>query len=267
MIRSCWAQVSRPRPAARLRLICLPAAGGGASRYRDWPAHLPDDVEVVSIQLPGRENRFDEPPIESMELLVGQLLEGLAGYLVSPFALFGHSMGALIAFELTRRMRFRNLHPVHLFASGCRAPHLPRRSPDRHTLPDREFIAAVGELGGIPPELLAESQFLEAMLPMLRSDCTLVETYVFRPRVPLTCPVTAFGGLKDQEVFPQDVRAWSDHTTGPCRVHLLPGDHFFVNSARSDVLRLVVSELGSAGADPSGAAVDPRSRRVRPQIL
>jgi medium-chain acyl-[acyl-carrier-protein] hydrolase len=224
-------------------------------------------VEVVSVQLPGRENRFDEPPIESMELLVGQLLEGLAGYLVSPFALFGHSMGALIAFELTRRMRFRNLHPVHLFASGCRAPHLPRRSPDRHTLPDREFIAAVGELGGIPPELLAESQFLEAMLPMLRSDCTLVETYVFRPQVPLTCPVTAFGGLKDQEVFPQDVRAWSDHTTGPCRVHLLPGDHFFVNSARSDVLRLVVSELGSAGADPSGAAVDPGSRGVRPQVL
>jgi surfactin synthase thioesterase subunit len=105
------------------------------------------------------------------------------------------------------------------------------------------------------------------MLPMLRRDCTLVETYVFRPQIPLSCPVTAFGGLKDQEVFPEDVRAWSDHTTGPCRVHLLPGDHFFVNSARSDLLRLVVSELGSADADPSGAAVESRSRRVRPQVL
>ncbi len=266
MSRSRWAQVNRPRPAARLRLICLPAAGGGASRYRDWPAHLPDDVEVVSVQLPGRENRFDEPAIEAMEPLVGRLLDELAGSLVAPFALFGHSMGALIAFELTRRMRSRNLHPVHLFASGCRAPHLPSRSPDWHTLPDEEFIAAVGALGGIPPELLAESQFLEAMLPMLRSDCTLVETYVFRPQIPLSCPVTAFGGLNDQEVFPEDVRAWSDHTTGPCRVHLLPGDHFFVNSARSDLLRLVASELGSAGADPSGAAAEPRSRRMRPQI-
>ncbi|MGH3510964.1 MAG: thioesterase II family protein [Pseudonocardiaceae bacterium] len=266
MTRSYWAQVSRPRPAARLRLICLPAAGGGASRYRDWPAHLPADVEVVSVQLPGRENRFDEPAVEAMEQLVDQLLHGLAGYLVAPFALFGHSMGGLIAFELIRRMRSLNLHPVHLLVSGCRAPHLPSRSPDWHTLPDQEFIAAVGALGGIPPELLAESQFLEAMLPMLRSDCTVVETYVFRPQIPLSCPVTAFGGRNDQEVFPEDVRAWSDHTTGPCRVHLLPGDHFFVNSARSDLLRLVASELGAAPTAPSGAATKPRSRRIRPQI-
>ncbi len=254
MTRSPWTQVSRPRPTARLRLICLPAAGGGASRYRDWPAHLPDDVEVVSVQLPGRENRFNEPAIESMEPLVGQLLDGLASYLVPPFALFGHSMGGLIAFELVRRLRPKGLRPVHLFASGCRAPHLPSRSPDWHTLPDREFIAAVEGLGGIPPELLADSQFLDTMLPMLRSDCTLTEMYVCRPQVPLSCPVTAFGGLADQEVFPEDVRAWSSHTTGSFRAHLLPGDHFFVNSARSDLLRLLVSELDSARADPGGAA-------------
>jgi medium-chain acyl-[acyl-carrier-protein] hydrolase len=253
--RSSWVHISRPRPAARLRLICLPAAGGGASRYRDWPAHLPEGVEVVSVQLPGRENRFDEQPIDSMDQLVGSLLDGLAGYLVAPFALFGHSMGALIAFELVRRLRsLGGMAPVHLFASGCRAPHLPSRSPDRHTLPDREFITAIEELGGIPPELLAESQFLDAMLPALRSDCTLVETYVAGPQAPLSCPVSAFGGLRDEEVLPEDIRAWSRHTTGPFRVHLLPGDHFFVNSARSDVLRLLVSELGSAGADPSGAA-------------
>ncbi|MDQ2882204.1 MAG: alpha/beta fold hydrolase [Actinomycetota bacterium] len=254
MTRSPWTQVSRPRPAARLRLICLPAAGGGASRYRDWPAHLPDDVEVVSVQLPGRENRFNEPAIESMEPLVGQLLDGLAGHLVRPFALFGHSMGGLIAFELVRRLRPRGLQPVHLVTSGCRAPHLRSRSPDWHTLPDREFIAAVEELGGIPPELLADRQFLDTMLPMLRSDCALTETYVCRPQAPLSCPVTAFGGLQDQEVFPEDVRAWSSHTTGPFRAHLLPGDHFFVNTARSDLLRLLVSELDSASADPGGAA-------------
>jgi len=254
MTRSCWVQVSRPRPAARLRLICLPPAGGGASRYRDWPAHLPDDVEVVSVQLPGRENRFNEPVIESMEELVGPLLDGLVGHLVPPFALFGHSMGALIAFELVRRMRPRGVAPVHLFASGCRAPHLPSRSPDRHTLPAPEFLTAIQELGGIPPELLAEREFLDTMLPSLRGDCTLVETYAFRPQAPLSCPVSAFGGLLDEEVPPEDVAAWSCHTTGPFRVHLLPGDHFFVNSARPDLLRLVVSELGSAGADLSGAA-------------
>jgi medium-chain acyl-[acyl-carrier-protein] hydrolase len=242
--RSCWVQVSYPRPDARLRLICLPAAGGGASRYRDWPAYLSDDVEVVPVQLPGRENRFNEPPIESMEQLAGPLLDGLAGYLTPPFALFGHSMGALIAFELVRRMRSGGLEPVHLFASGCRAPHLPRRSPDRRTLPDPEFLTAVGELGGIPPELLAESQLLDAMLPTLRSDFILTETYLFRPQAPLSCPVSAFGGLQDVEVFPEDVRAWSGHTSGTFRMHLLPGDHFFVNSARAELLRLVGSELG-----------------------
>ncbi|MBA2324364.1 MAG: thioesterase [Pseudonocardiales bacterium] len=253
MTRSCWVQVSRPRPSARLRLICLPAAGGGASRYRDWPAHLPDDVEVVSVQLPGRENRFNEPPIETMEQLVGPLLDGLAGHLVPPFALFGHSMGALIAFELVRRLRASGVAPVHVFASGCRAPDLPGRSPDRHTLPDREFLAAIEELGGIPPELLTEREFLDAMLPSLRGDCTLVETYAFRPQAPLSCPVSAFGGLRDKEVPPEDVRAWSRHTTGTFRVHLLPGDHFFVNSARPDLLRLMVSELRSAGAHPGEA--------------
>jgi medium-chain acyl-[acyl-carrier-protein] hydrolase len=183
-----------------------------------------------------------------MEQLVGPLLDGLAGYLTRPFALFGHSMGAFIAFELVRRIRLRSLQPVHLFVAGCRAPHLPSRSPDWHTLPDRELIAEVDKLGGIPPELLAEPQFLDAMLPMLRGDCTLCETYVFRAQAPLSCPVSAFGGLQDQEVPPEDVRAWSQHTTGPFRVHLLPGDHFFVNSARPDLLRLVVSELGLASA-------------------
>lgn len=245
--RSRWAQVLRPRPDARLRLLCLPAAGGGASRYRDWPAHLPDSVEVVSVQLPGRENRFDEAPIESMELLVGPLCDGLASSLVPPFALFGHSMGALIAFELARWLRPSGLQPVHLFASGCRAPHLPSRSPDRHTLPDREFLAAVQELGGIPPELLAESEFLDTMLPVLRSDCTLVETYVSRPQPPLSCPVTVFGGLADKDVPPEDLRAWSQHTTGPVGIHLLPGDHFFVNSARPELLGLVASALGGVG--------------------
>jgi medium-chain acyl-[acyl-carrier-protein] hydrolase len=203
-------------------------------------------VEVVSVQLPGRENRFNEQPIESMEELVDQLVEGLASYLTRPFALFGHSMGALIAFELIRRLRPSGVAPVHLFASGCRAPHLPSRSPDWHSLPDPEFITKIEALGGIPPELLTEGQFLDVMLPTLRSDCTLAETYACSPQPPLSCPVSAFGGLLDEEVFPEDVQGWSHHTTGPFRIHLLPGDHFFVNSALPDLIRLMVSELGLA---------------------
>lgn len=139
-------------------------------------------------------------------------------------------------------MRPTGVAPVHLFASGCRALHLPSRS-NWHTLPDREFLAAIGKLGGIPPELLVESQFLDAMLPTLRSDCTLAETYVVPKQAQLSCPVSAFGGLGDKEVPPEDVRAWSRHTAGPFRVHLLSGDHFFVNLARLDLLQLVMCEL------------------------
>ncbi|HET9255441.1 MAG TPA: alpha/beta fold hydrolase [Pseudonocardiaceae bacterium] len=243
MTRSSWVQVGSPRSAARLRLICLPPAGGGASRYRDWAAYFPEDIEVVAVQLPGREGRFVEEPLTSMEQVASPLLEGLASYITHPCALFGHSMGALIAFELARRMQSAGLAPVHLFASGCRAPHLPSRSPDWHTLPDPEFITVIKGLGGIPPELLAEPEFLEAMLPTLRCDCQLVETYTPSPGPPLRCPVTAFGGLRDAEVFPEDVRAWSTHTTGPFQAHFLPGDHFFINSARPELLRLLGSAL------------------------
>ncbi|MGH3529970.1 MAG: thioesterase II family protein, partial [Pseudonocardiaceae bacterium] len=115
-----------------------------------------------------------------------------------------------------------------------------------HTLPDPEFLAKIESLGGIPPELLAERQFLDTMLPTLRSDCALVETYVCHRQPPLRCPVSAFGGLLDQEVFPEDVRAWSLHTMGPFQAHLLPGDHFFINSALPDLLGRLISDLGSA---------------------
>ncbi len=199
---------------------------------------------MAAVALPGRESRFGADPVESMPQLIGPLLAGVAGYLTGPFALFGHSMGALIAFELARRLRAIGLAPVQLFVSGCRAPHLPSRSPDRHTLPDREFRTAVEELGGIPPELLTEPELLDVMLPTLRADCTLTETYACSRQAPLSCPITAFGGHHDEEVPPEDVQAWSQHTTGPFRAHLLPGNHFFVNTARPDLLRLLTSALG-----------------------
>jgi medium-chain acyl-[acyl-carrier-protein] hydrolase len=238
----------RPRPAARLRLVCLPWAGGGASGYRDWPAHLPDDVEVVAVQLPGRESRLVEPPVSSMELLVARLAAGLVGQLDRPFALFGHSMGALIAFELAGRLRSMGREPERLLVSGARAPHLPsRRTRDRHTLPDREFVSTVRELGGMPPEVLGSPDLLDLVLPALRADFALVETYTHRAGPVLHCPISAFGGVDDDDVAPGDLRAWSRHTTGPSRSHLLPGGHFFVNSSRGALLRIVATEVDSGG--------------------
>jgi medium-chain acyl-[acyl-carrier-protein] hydrolase len=253
-----WVNATSPRPVSGLRLICLPPAGGGASRYREWPTYLPDHVEVLPVQLPGRENRFHEPAIDSMELLVGRLVEEVSSHLDRPFAFFGHSMGALLAFELIKRLRPMRLEPVHFFVSGCRAPHLPRsRSPDRHVLPDREFMAAVQALNGIPPELLENPEFTDLVLPTLRSDFTLVETYVFRPERALDCAISAFGGLRDNEVIRDELEAWSCHTTGSFKVHMLPGDHFFVDSARASLLRLLTKELDhrTPSGEPSQGGV------------
>ena len=240
-----WARVPRPRPAPALRLICVPFAGGGASSYRLWAQHLPDHVEVVPVQLPGREDRLDEPPVDSMEPLVDRLVPGLAPYLDRPFALFGHSMGALIAFEVGRRLRSTGLEPVHFFASGCRAPHLPSSCPPRHALPDQAFLDILRDMNGMPEEVMDNPDFIELVMPALRSDFKLVETYVHRSGPQLRCPVSVLGGRADPEVSPPELDGWSRHTTGPFQTQLFPGDHFFLTSARDDVLRLVASHLTS----------------------
>lgn len=243
------AENTRPHRTERgsVQLICLPPAGAGASRYREWPAHLPDHVKVVPLALPGRESRFHEAAIDSMDRLVDQLLREVSSHVERPFAFFGHSMGALLAFELIRRLRPLGFEPVRFFAAGCGAPHLARIGPDRHTLPDHEFMTSVQELNGIPAEVLQHPDYVELVLPTLRSDFTLVETYVFRPRRALRCPVSAFGGLRDPEVGRGDLDAWSHHTTGRFTVHVLPGDHFFVDSSRKDLLGLVARELDGLG--------------------
>jgi medium-chain acyl-[acyl-carrier-protein] hydrolase len=201
-------------------------------------------VEVVPIQLPGRADRLGESVIDSVDLLVGRLLDGLWSHLDRPFAVFGHSMGALIGFELVRRLRAKGLEPVHFFASGCPAPHLPKDpSTHRHHLPDQEFVAAVCEMNGVPDEVLKNRDLMDLVLPTLRGDFKLVETYRYRPHPPLRCPVSAFGGLYDKEVRRDEVEAWSSHTVGPFDVNMLPGDHFFLNSSRLPLLRLISEEL------------------------
>lgn len=244
---SSWARIRFPRPTARIRLICLPFAGGTANSYWEWPAHFPQDVEVVPIQLPGRADRLGEPVIDSADLLAERLLDGLRCHLDRPFAVFGHSMGALIGFELIRRLRAIGLEPVHFFASGCPAPHLPKDpSRHRHHLPNQEFITAVRELNGVPDEVLMNEDLMNLTLPALRGDFKLVETYRYRPQAPLSCPLFAFGGLSDKEVRRDEVEAWSRHTIGPFHVSTLSGDHFFPNSNRLRLLRLISEELGKS---------------------
>jgi medium-chain acyl-[acyl-carrier-protein] hydrolase len=231
-------------PRARLRLFCFPYAGGGASAYRGWAASLPDDVEVCPVQLPGRESRLREPPFQQPEPLVAALADALRAHLDLPFAFFGHSMGAMLSFELARELRRRgDTLPLHLFVSGRRAPQVPNREEDIHALPEPEFLVKLRELNGTPEEVLQHAELMRLLIPVLRADFSVNETYVFRPEEPLDLGISAFGGLGDQEVTREDMVGWSEHGRGPFRLRMLPGDHFFLHSARDLVTESVARDL------------------------
>jgi medium-chain acyl-[acyl-carrier-protein] hydrolase len=247
-----WIMRPRPNARARLRLFCMAHAGGGASAFRTWADALPPEVEVLPVQLPGRENRIMEAPFDRLEPLVEALADAVQPYLTLPFALFGHSNGALIGFELARTLRARGRPgPVHFFASGRRAPDLP---PDRltHHLPEPEFLADLQELGGLPAELLAHEELLSLLVPTLRADVAIHETYAFAEQAPLECPITAYGGLTDPKVQRHQVEAWARHTRGPFVVRMFPGGHFFLLDDRTLFLRALSTDL-----HPVLAAVRP----------
>lgn len=238
-IATPWFTSQRLNPLARLRLFCFPYAGGGAPIYRLWPQSLPSEIEVCVGQLPGRGTRLREQPFTSLDALVEAAAEAIAPLLDKPFALFGHSMGAMISFELARKLREQGRpQPVHLFVSGRRAPQLPNRDNMSYNLPEAELGQELLRLNGTPREVLEHPELMELMLPLLRADFSVVETYVYRPGVPLDCPLTAFGGLRDAEVSREQLEAWREQTTGEFTLRMLPGDHFFLNDPQSQALLL-----------------------------
>jgi medium-chain acyl-[acyl-carrier-protein] hydrolase len=240
-----WIKSPKPNPAARLRLFCFPYAGGGALTYRSWPEALPADVEVCPINLPGHETRMSEPVFNHLAPLVDAFVPELLPLLDRPYAFFGHSMGAMIGFETARRLRSKKVAgPLHLFVSGRRAPQLPPKG-ERHTynLPDAEFIEELGRLNGTSREVLAHPELLELLLPILRSDFSICQTYAYTPEEPLNIPITAFGGMEDFDVGRERLEGWREQTNNAFKLHMLPGDHFFVHSARAQLCRLMTGEL------------------------
>jgi medium-chain acyl-[acyl-carrier-protein] hydrolase len=234
-----WFTSQRPNPRARLRLFCFPYAGGGAAIYRLWPQSLPSEVEVSVAQLPGRGTRLREQPFTGLDALVRAAAEAIAPSLDRPFALFGHSMGAMIGFELARRLREQGgPQPERLFVSGRPAPHLPDHDHFTYNLPEAELRRELLRLNGTPREVLEHPELMELMLPLLRADFSVVETYVYRPGEPLGCPITAFGGLRDAEVSPEQLEAWREQTVGEFSLRMLPGGHFFLNDTQAQPLLL-----------------------------
>jgi len=203
-----WIECYQPNPSARLRLFCFPYAGGSARIYRSWARHLPSCVEVCPVQLPGRDRRIAEPPFTNVQLLVEAAVAALRPLFDKPFAFFGHSMGALIGFELAHYVRAElGVSPKHIFASGRRAPQMSREQ-SIYDLPKEELLAELHRLKGTPPDVLEHPDLMELMLPLLRADFSLGDTYVFSERPPLSCPITVLGGLLDSHESRAELQAF-----------------------------------------------------------
>lgn len=239
-----WIAHRKPNPQARLRLFCFPYAGTGASIFRTWSNGLPAEIEVCPVQLPGRATRLMEAPFTSLSPLVKALAEALVPLLDKPFAFFGHSLGALVGVELARQLRRQSgIQPVHLFASAARAPQIPPRHRPIHALPDKEFLVELRRLNGTPGNVLEDAELMQIMLPVLRADFAVYESYVYSPEPPLDCFISAFGGLQDARITRDDLEAWRDQTSASFSLKMFPGDHFFVNTAQPLLLEILSRDL------------------------
>jgi medium-chain acyl-[acyl-carrier-protein] hydrolase len=234
----------RRESAGSIRLFCFAQAGGGASNFARWQRDAPPDLEICAVQLPGREDRIREPPPVDVPSLLTALAGELSRYFDKPYALYGHSFGARLTFELTRFLRSERLPgPVHLFVSGSAAPDAPPTAYIAQ-LSDREFLAnVVLWYQGIPSSVLAEPELVSALLPGLKADFRLLESMQYRPEPPLEIPISAFGGRSDYAVLEQDLAGWAKHTSKHFCLEMFDGDHFLLRSSANAVLRHITREI------------------------
>lgn len=246
--KDLWFQYTRISQRGRVRLFCLPYAGGGASIYHQWGALLPPEVELYPVQLPGREKRWQEAAYTQLPELIPPLAQGLLPYLDKPFALFGHSMGALIGFELTRYLRRNHLPlPLRLFISAHRAPHLPYSQERVHKLSHEEMLTRLEKLGTVSQELLANEEVMQFYVPLLQADFSICERYVYQEEAPLACPIAVFGGLLDERVSSQELAAWDQQSGGVLERQMFPGDHFFLQTSQDQLLQKISQALLHSG--------------------
>lgn len=200
---------------------------------------------MLAVQLPGRETRLLEPPFREMGPLTMALTDAVVAELDKPFAIFGHSMGARLGFELARELRRRGMPaPAVLFVSACKAPHLPRTPlPPLEMMPEHIFVARLRSMNGTPPEILENPELLELVLPGIRGDFAVVDGYEYSDEPALDCPIRAFGGTQDTEAREDELLGWQVHTTSSFGLRMLAGGHFVIATERDEITRRIVAEL------------------------
>lgn len=238
-----WCRRFRPSRTATARLVCLPHAGGSASFFLPVAAALSPGVDVVAIQYPGRQDRRAERPITSVAGLADRIHDILVRQPPLPVIFFGHSLGALIAFETIRRLEAGGGHASHLLASGRRAPSA-HRDENVHRRGDDAILAQVRRLNGTASSVLGDEEMMRAALPALRADYQAAETYRCSPEVTVGCPVTVLTGDADPMTTLPEARAWERHTTGTCDVRTFGGDHFFITAHAAEITGILEDHFG-----------------------
>lgn len=243
-MKTSWLSIPKSNLRSNVRLFCFPYSGASASIYYSWSAMLPESIEVCPVQYPGHGTRVGEALITEISDLVDGLSEALIPFWDKPFAFFGHSMGALVSFELARRLRVQNtFKPIYLFVSGHNAPHLPDNQEPLHKLPEVQFIERLRKLNGTPDDVLENQELRDLVLPILRADFQVSETYEFVPGPPFETPICACGGLEDPYTSREGLEAWKEHTLGSASARMFPGDHFYLNGSKIMLLQVIAREL------------------------
>jgi len=243
MSTSKWFVSPKTNRQAGFRLFCFPYAGGSASIYRLWGERTAN-LEVCAVELPGRGLRLSEQLYTGMEPLTEAMLKAIEPMLDKPFAFFGHSMGALIAFEVARLLKRTCLRqPTQLFLSGHGAPHIRSDKKPVHLLEEKEFVERLKTLNGTPLEVLQNEELMEFVGPIIRADFAITETYSFRAGEVLDCPITVFNGVHDADVSFYDLAQWRSYTYGAFQTSLFPGDHFYLHGHYDKLCRLIEQQL------------------------
>lgn len=245
-ISTDWVRRFHPAPEAATRLVCFPHAGGSSTFYFPVSQAMSPTVDVLAIQYPGRQDRRHQPCIDDIHALADAIVDELVEWIDRPVTLFGHSMGASVAYEVAVRLEQRGTTALGLFASGRRAPSR-HRDEKVHLSDDAGLIREMKRLSGTESQILTDPDLLEMLLPAIRSDYRAAETYQHRPGPPLKCPVTALIGDADPKVTEEEARDWEKHTTGPFRLRVFPGGHFYINNHAQTVIRELGEHIGASG--------------------